>query len=261
MAIKFGPAGMGSVKDVEETFKRFKELGLKAAEIPFTYGIFINTEEKAKKVRKAAEKYGIDLSIHAQYWINFNSSEKQKIVASKQRILECLKIGTWLNAKRVVFHAGFFGKKTKEETYENIKNEILDLQRIRKENKYTPELAPETMGKINVFGSVEEISRLVKDTGCSFCIDFAHILARYKNYSFDEVEKHFGKYKNWHLHFSGIEYNEKGERRHKITLDSEWKKILDNLPKDKNIIIINESPDPVNDAVKGERLHKKLFQG
>jgi endonuclease IV len=45
------------------------------------------------------------------------------------------------------------------------------------------------MGKINVFGSVEEISDLVKETGCSFCIDFAHILARDKKIDYVKIEK------------------------------------------------------------------------
>jgi endonuclease IV len=66
------------------------------------------------------------------------------------------------------------------------------------------------MGKINVIGSLEVIEYLVNETGCSFCIDFAHILARYnKTENFEEVKQRFGKFKDWHCHFSGIEYGEK----------------------------------------------------
>ena len=67
------------------------------------------------------------------------------------------------------------------------------------------------MGKINVFGSVEEISLLVKETDCSFCLDFAHILARDKKIDMKKIEKLFPE-KEWHAHYSGIEYGEKGER-------------------------------------------------
>ncbi len=119
-----------------------------------------------------------------------------------------------------------------------------------KKNHFTPELCPETMGKVNVFGTIEEISRLVKETGCGFCIDFAHILARYKDYNFDEVKKLFPQ-KHWHIHFSGIEYNDKGERRHLRVKESEWKTVLTNLPKDKSYTVICESPEPVKDAVLG----------
>src|SRR3989344_9696215 len=178
MIIKFGPVGLGSVNEAVKNLEEFSKLGLKACEIAFTYGPYIKTEEDAKTIREAAEKFGISLSIHGQYWINLNSEEPEKIEKTKERILECLKVGTWLNAKVVVFHPGFYGKCGKEETYENIKNAILEIQKKRKEKKYTPELAPETTGKVNVFGSVDETARLARDTGCSFCIDFAHILAR-----------------------------------------------------------------------------------
>ncbi len=118
----------------------------------------------------------------------------------------------------VVFYPGFYGKDSKEETYLQIKEKIKELQEEIKKNKWKIKLAPETTGKINVFGSINEIHKSVEETGCSFCIDFAHILARYKNYKFKEVSKKFNKFKQWHVHFSGIEYNKKGEREDKLEL-------------------------------------------
>jgi len=256
--IRFGPAGIGSVKEVEETFKYYKEKGISAAEIPFTYGVYIKKKEDAEKVKKAAEKFNIKLSIHAPYWINLNSLDLEKVKASKQRILKCLEIGTWLGVTNVVFHPGYYGKSEKQETYDKIKEEILDLQKTRKKNKYTPKLAPETTGKINVFGSIEEIAQLVRDTKCSFTIDFAHILAREKDYSFERIKKQFNSEKEWHIHFSGIEYGEKGERKHKTTENSEIKKLLENLPKDKKLTIINEAPDPVKDSIKSLQVHSRM---
>jgi len=258
MNIKFGPAGVGSVKEVEKKFSDYKKVGITVAEIPFTYGVYIKTEGDAKKVKAAAEKYGITLTIHAPYWINLNSEEKEKVEGSKKRLLDSLKVGTWLGAKFVVFHPGYYGKKGKEETYEKIKEEILDLQKIRKEKGYGPELAPETTGKLNVFGSIEETSQLVRDTKCSFTIDFAHILAREKDYNFERVKKAFKDSKHWHIHFSGIEYGEKGEKKHKATEIEEIKKVLKNLPENKTYTMINEAPDPVADAVKTIKIYEKL---
>ncbi len=257
MTIKFGPAGLGSVKTAIETLQEYHKLGLRACEISFTHGIYIKNKGEAIKISEQAEKLGITLSIHAPYYINLNSNEKDKIKKSKERILDCCKVGTWLNAKKIVFHPGYYGKDNKEKTYNQIKNEISDMQKEIKKNKYTPKLAPETTGKINVFGSIDEISNLVHDTGCSFCIDFAHILARYKEYCFKEIKEKFKKYKKWHLHFSGIEYGEKGEKKHKFTEKKEWEKLLYNLPKDKEIIIINESPTPVKDSLDGLKIYKK----
>jgi len=252
----FGPAGLGSVKQAIANLEEYSNLGLKACEIAFTYGIYIKDRE-ADAIKSAASRLGIRLSIHAPYWINLNSKEKLKQKQSMTRILNCVKIGDKLGAKTIVFHAGFYGKSTKEETYENIKNNIQILQDEIKDNNLTPKLAPETMGKINVFGSIDEISRLAKETKSSFCIDFAHILARYKENKFDLLKEKF-PYKDWHCHFSGIVYGDKGEKHHIKTPKESWQTLLKALPKDKNITIINESPDMINDSVVGLKLSKEI---
>jgi deoxyribonuclease-4 len=251
--IKFGPAGLGPVKEAIETLKDYSKLGLRACEIAFTYGIYIKSGKEASEIGKVAKNLGIDLSIHAPYWINLNSNEKIKIEASKKRIIDCCKIGEELGAKVVVFHAGFFGKMNKEESYQNIKNAILDILNEIKKNKLKIKIAPETMGKINVFGSIDEISRLVKETGCSFCIDFAHIEARDKRINWRLLEDSF-KDKKWHCHFSGIEYGEKGEKRHIKTSKEKWREILKNLLENKEYTIINESPYSVEDSIEGLNL-------
>lgn len=251
--IKFGPAGLGGINEAISNLERFHKLGLKACEIAFTYGAYIKNKEDAEKIGKKAKELDIKLSIHAHYWINLNSKEKKKIEESKQRILDCCKVGEWLGAYVVVFHPGFYAGMDKEETYQNIKKAIIEMQEMRKKNKWKPELAPETTGKVNVFGSIEEIARLVKETKCSFCIDFAHIEAREKKVNWSRIKELFPE-KHWHCHFSGIEYSEKGERNHKKTSKENWKNLLKELPKDKEIVIINESPFNVEDSVEGLKL-------
>jgi deoxyribonuclease IV len=247
--IIFGPSGLGPVKNAVRMLEEYSELGFKACEIAFTYGPYIKNEEDMKEIKKAAKKLNIKLSIHAPYWINLNSKEKIKIESSKKRILKSCEIGEKLGAYLVVFHPGYYSEMSKEITYQNIKTQIIQIMEEIKKRNWKIKIAVETMGKVNVFGSIEEISRLVKETGCSFAIDFAHILAREKEIDFKKVKKLFPQ-KNWHCHFSGINYGEKGEKNHEITPESEIKKLLKNLPKDKNIIIINESPDPIGDSVK-----------
>jgi deoxyribonuclease-4 len=254
--IKFGPAGLGPVKEAISNLEMYNKLGLRACEIAFTYSVYIKSKKDAEIIRDKAKELGIELRIHAPYFINLNSNEEEKIEKSKERIMRCLEVGTWLGVSIVVFHPGFYGKKNKEESYEKIKEGVLDLQLRRKESGYTPELAPETMGKVNVFGSVEEIRKLVEDTGCNACIDFAHILARDKDYRFEEVFGMFKDFDKINIHFSGIVYGEKGERHHITTPDSEWKKLLKTLPKNKEITIINESPTHIEDSVRGLELSK-----
>lgn len=257
MEIKFGPAGLGPVKEAVERLKEYSESGLKACEIAFTYGIYIHDDKDVNAIKSAASRLGIKLSIHAPYWLNLNSKEKKKIEESKKRILDCCRIGEKLGAYRVVFHAGYFGGMDKEETYQNIKKAVIDMQDEIKKNKWKINIAPETMGKINVFGSIDEIARLVSDTGCSFCLDFAHIEARDKKIDWNKIKKLFGKHEKWHCHFSGIVYSDKGERHHIKTPKEKWKEVLENVPKDKEIVIINESPDMIKDSVEGLKIAKK----
>ncbi len=293
MSIKFGPVGIGGVNDAVSNLEKYHKLGLTACEIAFTYGVYIKRKEDAIKIKNAAKKFKITLSIHAPYWINLNSSDKEKVEKSKQRILKCCEIGTYLEATKIVFHPGYytkidkenfakpkFSKKnfegaksclssdckfretinskfSKEKTYENIKREILEIQKEIKRKKYTPKLAPETTGKVNVFGSIDEIFNLSKDTKCSFCIDFAHILAKYKEYKFKEVLDKFKKHKDIHIHFSGIIYGEKGERAHKKTPEEDLKKLILSLPENKKVTIINESPNTLDDSILGLKIYSK----
>ncbi len=263
MEIKFGPAGLGPVKEAMKNLELFHQLGLTTCEIAFTYGVYIKNESDAAKIGQRAKELGISLRIHAPYWINLNSNEKEKIEKSKERILQCCKVGEWLGAEIVVFHPGFYGKKTKEESYQNILKAILEIETERKEKNYKTKIAPETMGKVNVFGSVEEIARLVSDSGCQACIDFAHILACDKDYRFEETLSKFKQLDKLFLHFSGIEYGEKGEKRHKKTEKEEWKKLLGNLkkfsPSKATISVVNESPQMVEDSIEGMKIFKESF--
>lgn len=255
MTIKIGPAGIGELKNIEQTFKKYNEFGIKAAEIPFTYGVYIKDEEDIKNVRMASEKFGISLSIHAPYWINLNSKDENKIEKSKERILKCCEVGERLGAKIVVFHAGYYSGLKEDESYNNIKNAIFEMQKFIERKGWKIKIAPETMGKNSVFGSFEQIYNLHKETKCSFCIDFAHILARDKKVNYEKIKKLFTEDK-WHCHFTGIVYGEKGEKHHKKTEKEDWEKLLQELKKIKNkeIVIINEAPDPFTDSIEGIRI-------
>jgi len=256
--MRFGPAGCGGREEAVSRLEKYKKLGITACEVPFTYQIWMR-ESDAKTIGHAARKLDIKLSIHAPYWINLNSAEKKKVNASMERILKCCEIGEVLGAYAVVFHSGFYGKMEKEETYQNIKKQINIMQREIKKRKWKIKLAPETMGKINVFGDINEILRLVKETGCFFCMDFAHLYARYQGkMSYKEMYNKVKKFPRLHCHFSGINYGPKGERSHKITPESELKSLLKILPKNKDIVIINESPSPVEDSVRAVKIWKKL---
>ncbi len=256
--IKFGPGGLGPVKDAVKNLERFAGLGLGACEVEFTYGPYIKKEEDARRIGKRAKELGIYLSVHAPYFVNLNSKEEEKIEASKKRILKCCEVASWLGARRVVFHPGFYSGMESLEAAVRIKEGIVEIMSKVKDAGWDVEICPEVMGKVNVFGSLGEVSRLVEETGCGVCIDVAHVLARYGKYEFERIEKAFG-HKKWHVHFSGMEYGEKGERKHLAVEVEEWEKVLKWLKGlDKDVVLICESPSPVEDSVAGLKIWKDL---
>jgi len=257
--IKIGPAGIGGTNEAIKNLELFHQHNLKAAEIAFTYGIYLKQKD-TEKIGEAARQLKIDLSIHAPYYINLNSKEKYKVDQSKKRILSCVKIGDYLGAKYIVFHPGFYGKFTPEETYEKIKEEILDMQDIIHKNDWKPKLAPETTGKINVFGDLDQTLKLAKETKTAFTIDFAHLKARnLGKLDLKETIKRLKPYKHVHCHFSGINYTEKGEKNHIPINPTETKELLKELKKQNiNCTLICEAPDPFHDAIKMQKILSKL---
>jgi len=257
--IFLGPAGLGGKEEAPENLEYFRQNKISACEIAFTYSVYLNNKA-SKEIGKLAKKLKIKLSIHAPYYINLNSAEREKVVASKDRILKCCERAHHLNASPVVFHPGYFGKLDQKTTYDNIKAEILDMQDTIKANNWKVNLAPETMGKISVFGSLDEILNLVKETRCSFCIDFAHLRARnLGKIDYPEIFKKLKPFKDIHCHFSGINFGPKGERNHIPTETKYIKELAQHILKSKiNTTIINESPNPIKDTLKTINVFTKL---
>ena len=127
--ITIGPSGLGS-KPLQ--FLNFlKSVGLGSCEIAFTHSIYMKPEQ-AEIIGKEAEKTGISLSIHAPYYVNLTSNDKQKIIDSKKRILDACRIGDLLTAKYIVFHAAYYQKLSKKDCYEQVKNEIGEMNDVIK---------------------------------------------------------------------------------------------------------------------------------
>jgi len=255
--IRIGPAGtggLGGLKGVEEV----NRLGLRAMEVEFTYGVNMSNET-AKKVGELAKKLNVALSVHAPYFCNLASKEKPKIYATIKRVVDSCERAHHLGATHVVFHAGFYQGRNPEEVYGMIKQGMIKIMDAIKENKLKTIIAPETTGKASQFGNIDELLKMRKETGCGICIDFAHLLAREGKRDYNEIFRKIKKLKHIHSHFSGIEYTEKGERRHLMTETKDIKELAQHILKHKaDITIINESPDPVGDSIKTKKIFEQL---
>jgi len=258
--VRFGPAGIGGAKDAVQNLNHFKKIGIKAAEVEFTYGVKMHIDD-AKRIGDEAKKLDIRLSVHAPYYINLASEDLKIREASKKRILEACERAHYFSREksRVVFHAAYYGKYSKEECYDIVKKAIIEMQAIIKKKKWNAILAPETTGKATQFGDLDELLKLHKETGCFLCIDFAHILAREQKIDYKKIFDKIKGIKDLHAHFSGIEYTSKGERRHLITPITKLLELLRWIKRyNISITIINESPSPLLDSIKGLKIWNSI---
>ena len=191
------------------------------------------SEDKAISIGEAFAAEGVEISVHAPYFINFANPDDEMAAKSYGYVLDSAKMLKLMGGKRVVFHPAAQGKATREEAVA-LTEERLKILRdyIYLNNLQDLIFCPETMGKLAQIGTVEEITRFCKiDPVYLPCIDFGHINAReqgslkmvedYKSrlqYMIDELG--YEKMKHFHMHFSKIMYSVKGEIKH-LTFEDE----------------------------------------
>lgn len=269
----FGTAGVPHSASAASTLsgiQQISELGLDCLEIEFVRGVKIG-DDMCQKIREKAKALNVSLSVHAPYYINLNSPEEGKRLASQERLLSSARLAEKCGAKSVVFHAGYYGGTDPEQTYKTIKKGLMDIVSIVKSERNPATFRPETMGKKSQFGSLEEILFLCRDVdGILPCIDFSHIHAREgKANSYNEfhrilkkIEKKLGKkaLKNIHIHITGVHYTAKGEIKHLNLIDSDfryddWIQALEDCTVEG--MVICESPNLEQDA----KMLKNLYYG
>lgn len=230
--IKFGPAGNsesfyneGNISTLQMP-KWLKNRGLDVFEYSFGRGVTIG-ETTARAIGEEAVANGIELTVHAPYYINFANPDIQKCENNYRYLLQSLRALRWFNGKRCVFHSGTEGTMKRAEAFDLILNRMKEFKEIKRAEGYEDLLiCPETMGKMAQIGTVSEIVEICKiDESYYPCIDFGHINAREggslknsidfeKNIVYILNELGSEKTKNMHIHFSKIQYSAKGEIRH-----------------------------------------------
>lgn len=270
--LRFGTAGVpfSSADDSSLAgIARIKELGLDALELEFVQGVKMGLDTAAK-VREAARAADVRLSVHAPYFINLNSADPGKRLASQERLLKTARVGEACGAASVVFHAAFYGADAPDKAYEAVKAELRTLMSVVRAERLSIALRVETMGKRSQFGSLDEVLGLCREVdGLKPCLDFSHLYAREgKVNGYDEFHRVWAKVarklgpralRDVHVHIAGIQYGDKGEIRH-LNLEEtefrteEWLQVLRDLGVEGTIVC--ESPNLEGDAV----LLKKLYQ-
>jgi deoxyribonuclease-4 len=259
--ITFGPAGIPlscKGRTVRDGIIYTRNLELDAMEVQFVRGIRM-TEEEAVKVRQTAEEAGVQLHVKAPYYINL-AGDEQNVEMSFSKILATGKLAHEMGAQTVVFHPGFYGELSKEETMSRIIKNVRELRNTFVREGWTPRLGMEIMGKRNVFGSLEEVVEVCqKVKGVVPVLDFAHIHARGNGIlqnpeDFTAVFEKLSVLKLDHflIHFTGIHY-ENGNARYRLPIkkgDLKFEPLCDVLlDANMSASIISTSPILEHDAM------------
>ncbi len=224
----FGPAGNCDLF-YSEGYKKTIQIpqflyskGLNAYEIQCGRGVRMNTEA-AKALNNEATRYDIKLSAHAPYYISMSGIEEEKRMKSIDYILQSAKLARATGATKVILHTGSCAKITREHALQLAMDTMgKTLTALKEEGLSDIIICPETMGKINQLGTLEEVLTL-----CSLgeqllpAIDFGHLNARTNgslktqaDYAklLDTMENAIGldRARVFHSHFSKIKFTEKG---------------------------------------------------
>jgi deoxyribonuclease-4 len=242
---------------------RLKELGLDALELGWVWAVRVS-EETCAAIQAAGSEKDVFLSIHAPYFINLNATDEEW-VNSRKRLMDAAVYGSLAGATDIIFHPGsYFGKQPEVVLPIAIQRLQGCLEELRSMGNMVT-LRPETMGKSALLGSLDDTLIIAKTLpGVEPCIDFAHLHARPGDGSvntydeFSHILEVYGKtlgeksLTHLHIHLSGIQYGEKGEREHLPLKESDLN--LDDLFKSLKAFychgrILCESPIMEDDAL------------
>lgn len=238
MSAKFGPAGCAEsfysrgFKHSLQVPQYISEFGLDVFEYQCGRGVNVG-EEKARQFGALCKEKGIGVSLHAPYYISMSSVEEEKRLNSVNYILQSARAVDFMGGNRIVVHTGSCGKLDRAEALRLAKDTMtLSLNELDEQGLGHIHICPETMGKINQLGTLEEVIALCElDERLIPCIDFGHLNARtlgevnskeaFKQI-IDEIGNRLGEYrqKHFHSHFSKIEYTKGGEKKHLTFEDS-----------------------------------------
>lgn len=238
MFAKFGPAGNcddfygAGYKATAQMPAFLKQYGLTAYEYQCGRGVRLS-DTTATSLRKAAEESGVQISLHAPYYISLASAEEIKRDNSVKYILESAEAVLRLGGNRIVVHPGGLGGRTREEATALAVETLKKAQQALDENGFSQvHICPEVMGKINQLGTLDEVITMCGvDERFLPCVDFGHLNSRTLGKTndkeaflavIDRIGNVLGseRERSFHIHFSKIEYTAGGEKKHLTFADT-----------------------------------------
>lgn len=239
MSALFGPAGncdsfSKKHKSSLAAPKWISDFGLDCYEYQCGKGVKIK-EDTARKLGENAKHAHIALSLHAPYFINLANPEPESIQKTIGYILSACQAATWMGANRVVIHTGALMKRSRQEALSIAKTVLPQVLAACDQQGYGHiTLCPETMGKLNQLGDLDEVLELCTlDERLIPCVDFGHLYARSLGVltgkeaciqMLDRMAQILGEERasKFHSHFSHIEFTPNGgEKCHRTFAEND----------------------------------------
>ena len=239
MSAKFGPAGNSDSfskahRSSVEAPEWIAGLGLDCYEYQCGKGVHVG-EETARRVGERARQAGISLSLHAPYFINLANPDRSALEKTIGYISAACLVASQMGAGRVVIHSGALMKRSRREALDIARRSLRDVIAACDDRGFGHiALCPETMGKINQLGNLDEVLELCTlDERLIPCIDWGHLYARslgaddgQETFSrmLDRVEEVLGTERaaRFHSHFSHIQFTPGGgEKCHRTFSDND----------------------------------------
>lgn len=238
MSAKFGPAGnCDSFSKVHKSSLAapgwIAGFGLDCYEYQCGKGVHVGADTAAK-LGENARAAGIALSLHAPYFINLANPDPDSLKKTIGYITSACLAADQMGAVRVVIHSGALMKRTRREAQDIALKSLKEVIAACDDQGFGHiALCPETMGKINQLGDLDEVLELCTlDQRLIPCIDFGHLYARSLGAldgheacvrMLDRVEEVLGpeRASTFHSHFSHIQFTMNGGEKCHRTFDDD----------------------------------------
>ncbi len=200
--------------------------GIDCYEYSFGRGVNLSSDT-AKLIGESFANNGVEMSVHAPYFINFSNPDAEKINNSIGYVTRSIEKLRQFGGSRVVVHPASQGKAKRDVAHATAIENFGKLAETLKDLGMDDcKICIETMGKIGQMGSVAEVVDYCNISEQFYpCVDFGHVNSRelgslknIENYTsllsfmLDNLPKH--KVFDMHIHFSKIQYGAKGELKH-----------------------------------------------
>ena len=224
----------------------------------------------------------ISKSLHAPYFINLANPDPQALEKTIGYITGACLVAGWMGAGRVIIHSGALMKRTRREAMDTALRSLKAVIQACDDGGFGHiSLCPETMGKINQLGDLDEVLELCTvDERLVPCVDFGHLYARSlgaldgaeaMDAMLDRMKAVLGEARArvFHSHFSHIEFTPNGgEKCHRTFADDggygpDWSPLAAAVARRgwSPTFICESAGTQAQDALEMKRIYLRQMQG